>query len=118
MQSFGPSPSTVPVLHPLSGKDEQLVPDDEFTIFHLWSQLIGELFTIFGWYEGILDPELQQGALDLVKSVSIFAGTTPNEELKVFLSVLHKVSGVAWSPKFSGSNHHIYTLKKNHHPPP
>ncbi len=87
MQSFSPTPSTMPVLHPLRGQDEQMEADDEFTIFHLWSQLLGELFIMFGWYEGILDPELQRGAGNLNKGVSIFAGTTPTDNKKVYFFI-------------------------------
>lgn len=80
MQMLSSSPPSVPVLHPLMGQDDDLEADDEFTIFHLWSQLLKELFAIFSWYEAALDPELQQGALALMKGVSIFAGTTPKED--------------------------------------
>ena len=61
--------------------------DEEFVHFHLWSQLLGELFSIFGWYEGALDPELQQGMGRIRKGESIFTGLTAKEAIMVCVCV-------------------------------
>lgn len=68
------------------------VDADGFNIFHLWSQLLGEMFSIFSWYEGALDPEVQEGVGVIMKGLSIFAGTTTTAE-----SVVTSVSCVACS---------------------
>ena len=78
------SPPSLPKLQPLKeGPDD----DEEFNTFHLWAQLLSELFEIFNWYEGALDPEMRQGMVRNVKGTSIFTGTEAKETVKVSLAL-------------------------------
>ena len=54
----------------------------EFEQFYVRYQLITELFTCFSWFQGTLDEEVQRGTNRVLKGISIFTGTVP-EELKV-----------------------------------
>ncbi len=51
----------------------------EFERFFALSQLVSELFTFFGWFEGSIDREGSE-PVKTMKGVSIFAGTLPVEE--------------------------------------
>ena len=67
---------------PPIGPDGQQRELTEFEMFYLHNQLFSELFTAFGWYEGTLDEEVQQGNDRVLKGLSIFTGTL-SEEVKV-----------------------------------
>ncbi len=51
----------------------------EFEKFFALDQLVSELFTFFGWFEGSIDREGNE-PVKTMKGVSIFAGTLPVEE--------------------------------------
>ena len=51
----------------------------EFEKFFALDQLVSELFTFFGWFEGSIDWEGNE-PVKTIKGVSIFAGTLPVEE--------------------------------------
>ena len=67
---------------PPIGPDGEQKELTEFEIFYLQNQLFSELFTAFGWYEGTLDEDVQQGNDRVLKGLSIFTGTL-SEEVKV-----------------------------------
>ena len=67
---------------PPIGPDGQQMELTEFEMFHLHNQLFSELFRAFGWYEGTLEEEVQQGTDRVLKGLSIFTGTL-SEEVKV-----------------------------------
>ena len=52
----------------------------EFEKFYALDQLISELFTFFGWYEGSTESERGLETGKVMKGVSIFAGTLPTEQ--------------------------------------
>lgn len=51
----------------------------DFERFYALDQLVRELFTFFGWFEGSVDRENEGDTTKTVKGVSIFAGTLPVE---------------------------------------
>ena len=67
---------------PPIGPDGERRELTEFEIFDLQNQLFSELFMSFGWYEGTLDEDVQQGNDRVLKGLSIFTGTL-SEEVKV-----------------------------------
>ena len=76
LHSFSASPPSLPELNSLQ---DDLEGDSEFNIFHLWSQLLGEMFDIFNWYDGALAPAVQRGGGMSLKGISIFTGTAAKE---------------------------------------
>lgn len=79
MHSFSAIPPSLPDLNPVQDQGE----DEEFNIFHLWSQLLSELFDIFNWYEGALSSEAAQSTVRNMMGTSIFTGTEAKETIKV-----------------------------------
>lgn len=57
--------------------------DEEFNIFHLWSQLLSEMFDIFNWYEGALSSDAERATVRNMMGTSIFTGTEAKETVKV-----------------------------------
>ncbi len=51
----------------------------EFERFYALDQLVRELFTFFGWFEGSVNREAGPDTTKTMKGVSIFAGTQPVE---------------------------------------
>lgn len=87
MQSSSASPPSLPELNPVQEDTEE----EEFNIFHLWSQLLAEMFEIFNWYEGALSPEAEQASVRNMMGTSIFTGTAAKETVKV-----REVVGIKW----------------------
>lgn len=58
--------------------------DSDFNTFHLWNQILKELFDIFGWHESVMDMGKQLGS---VRGTSIFAGTAASDEIIVSVCV-------------------------------
>ena len=67
---------------PPIGPDGEQRELTEFEMFYLHNQLFSELFRAFGWYEGTLEEDVQQGNDRVLKGLSIFTGTL-SEEVKV-----------------------------------
>ena len=82
MHSLSASPSSLPDINPVQQQDDN-GEDEEFSIFHQWSQLLSELFDIFNWYEGALNSEAGQSTVRNMMGTSIFTGTEAKETIKV-----------------------------------
>lgn len=82
MHSFSTSPPSLPDLKPMQQQEDQ-GDDEEFGIFHLWSQLLSELFDIFNWYEGALSSDAERASVRNMMGTSIFTGTEAKETIKV-----------------------------------
>ena len=65
---------------PLPEVEDSPVPESEFELFYATFQLITELFSVFNWYEGTLEEQVQKGMTHILKGLSIFTGTVPTEE--------------------------------------
>lgn len=65
-------------VHPQLGSATHNQPTD-FEHFYALDQLVSELFTFFGWFEGSVDRERAADTSKTVKGISIFAGTLPVE---------------------------------------
>ena len=65
---------------PLPEVEDSPVPESEFELFYATFQLISELFSVFNWYEGTLEEQVQKGMTQILKGLSIFTGTVPTEE--------------------------------------
>ena len=65
---------------PLPEVEDSPVPESEFELFFATFQLISELFSVFNWYEGTLEEQVQKGMTQILKGLSIFTGTVPTEE--------------------------------------
>ena len=64
---------------PPIGPDGEQRELTDFEIFFLHYELFSELFMAFGWYEGTLEEDVQQGNDRVLKGLSIFTGTRPQE---------------------------------------
>ena len=48
---------------PLPEVEDSPVPESEFELFYATFQLITELFSVFNWYEGTLEEQVQKGMI-------------------------------------------------------